>query len=81
MLDVQGRKVQWTGRSMCRRDFLRVGALGMTGLTLAQWLQLKARGEVTEGKARSVIQLPESVFAKSCPNWPGRPTSLPSSAA
>jgi len=57
MLDVQGRKVEWTGRSMCRRDFLRVGALGMTGLTLAQWLQMKAQGEVSEGKARSVIQL------------------------
>jgi len=40
-----------------RRDFLRVGALGAMGLTLADWLKLKARGEVKQGKAKSVIQL------------------------
>jgi len=57
MLDVQGRRVEWTDRSMCRRDFLRVGALGAAGLTLAQWLQLRACGQAGGGKARSVIQL------------------------
>jgi len=39
-----------------RRDFLRVGALSMAGLTLADWLRMKACGQAKEGKATSVIQ-------------------------
>jgi hypothetical protein len=43
---------------MNRRDFVRVGALGMAGLTLADWLKMKARGETSQTpKAKSVIQL------------------------
>ncbi len=40
-----------------RRDFLRVGSLSLAGLTLADWLRLKAQGQAPQGKARSVIQL------------------------
>ncbi len=40
-----------------RRDFVRVGTLGTLGLTLADWLKGKAQGAITEGKAKSVIQL------------------------
>jgi len=34
-----------------------VGALGMAGLTLADWLKLEAHGQVQEAKAKSIIQL------------------------
>jgi len=57
MLDVQGRQVAPTREGIRRRDFLKVGALGAMGLTLADWLRMKAQGAVQEGKARSVIQL------------------------
>ncbi|GAB6166742.1 DUF1501 domain-containing protein [Thermostilla marina] len=40
-----------------RRDFLRIGTLGLAGVTLADWFRLKAYAKATEGKARSVIQL------------------------
>jgi hypothetical protein len=40
-----------------RRDFLRVGAAGAIGLSLSDWIRLKAAGLATEGKAKSVIQL------------------------
>jgi len=40
-----------------RRDFIRVGALGAAGLTLADWFRMKAQGATTEPKAKSVIQL------------------------
>ncbi len=57
MLDIHGREAGWSRRGLNRRDFIRVGALGTSGLTLAQWLSLQARGEVKSGKAKSVIQL------------------------
>ena len=38
-----------------RRDFLKAGALGGTGLSLANYLQLTQAGEVKQGKAKSVI--------------------------
>ncbi len=38
-----------------RRDFLRVGVLGATGLTLSRYLQLAQAGEVRPAKARSAI--------------------------
>ncbi|MEI7688481.1 MAG: DUF1501 domain-containing protein, partial [Planctomycetota bacterium] len=37
-----------------RRDFLRVGALGVAGLTMADYLRLDA-AEPVQGKARSAI--------------------------
>jgi hypothetical protein len=58
MLDIQGRQVTLSGPQVSRRDFVRVGALGIAGLTLADWLKLQARGEVKkQPKAKSVIQL------------------------
>jgi hypothetical protein len=38
-----------------RRDFLRVGVLGATGLSLSQYLQLSAAGEVQGAKAKAAI--------------------------
>jgi len=57
MLDIEGKKVSCSRRGISRRDFVRVGALGAAGLTLADWFRLKAEGKTTEGKAKSVIQL------------------------
>jgi uncharacterized protein (DUF1501 family) len=49
-----------TGRRFCdqisRRDFLRVGALGLSGLTLADVLRLRAQAG-TQSPARSVIMI------------------------
>jgi hypothetical protein len=58
MMDIWGTRCGWTGQ-VGRRDFLRVGALGMLGLTLADWFRLSAFGQVSgdTAKARSVIQL------------------------
>jgi len=57
MLDINGQEAALSGK-MPRRDFLRVGALAATGLTLADWLRLQASGEVKpQAKAKSVIQL------------------------
>jgi len=56
MLDIHGRHAAWSRPGLSRRDFVRVGALSMSGLTLAQWLNLKAYGQVQQAKAKSVIQ-------------------------
>jgi len=57
MLDVQAGRVVRSRGGLSRRDFVRVGALGTMGLTLADWLRLKAEGAVQGGKAKSVIQI------------------------
>jgi len=57
MLHVQGRKVAVSRRGVSRRDFIRVGGLGLAGLSLADWLKMKAPGQTTEARAKSVIQL------------------------
>ena len=57
MIDVQGRQVSFSRQGMGRRDFLRVGSLGVLGLSLADWFALQAHGQVKAGKARSVIQM------------------------
>ena len=57
MLDIRGHQIVCSSGGMNRRDFIRVGALGMGGLTLADWLRLKAHGRTSEAKAKSVIQL------------------------
>jgi hypothetical protein len=56
MLDIHGRQAVWSRPRLSRRDFMRVGALSMAGLTLADWLKLKAHGQVQTAKAKSVIQ-------------------------
>ena len=38
-----------------RRDFLKVGALGVTGLSLADYLRLAGAGEVRKGQATAAI--------------------------
>jgi hypothetical protein len=57
MLEIQGSRVRRTCDGASRRDFLRAGAVGMLGLTLADWLKVQAHGETQGGKAKSVIQL------------------------
>ena len=52
-----GRNPVHAGRSLTRRSFLRVGAIGPLGLTLADYLALRAAGRATDGRARSVILL------------------------
>jgi hypothetical protein len=57
MLDIHGQRAGWSRPGWSRRDVLRVGALSMSGLTLAQWLGLKAHGQAKDtAKAKSVIQ-------------------------
>jgi hypothetical protein len=57
MLDIQGGKVTYGRAGVSRRDFIRVGAWGAAGLTLADWLRLKALGGVAEAPAKAVIQI------------------------
>jgi uncharacterized protein (DUF1501 family) len=53
MLDIRGRKAEWTPSAPARRDFLRVGAASLIGLSMADWFRLRA----APSPARSVIQL------------------------
>jgi hypothetical protein len=54
MLTLFGRRSQRSCDNISRRDFLRVGALGLGGLTLADVLRSDAQGK-TAGRPRSVI--------------------------
>src|SRR5262245_3089624 len=55
MLTFWGRKERFRDRPD-RRDFLRVGALGLAGLSLADLLRLQARGAQSEnGRPKSLI--------------------------
>jgi hypothetical protein len=45
----------WYCDGISRRDFLRVGAIGATGLSLASYLRLAEAGQVGGGKATSAI--------------------------
>jgi hypothetical protein len=57
MLTFWGRKQRFCD-AMHRREFLRLGALGLGGLTLADLLRLEARGETKEqGRAKSIIYI------------------------
>jgi hypothetical protein len=57
MFEIDARNLGPRCAGVTRRDFVRIGALGTLGLTLADWLKGKAQGAITEGKAKSVIQL------------------------
>jgi hypothetical protein len=57
MLDIDARQLIAKPAGPSRRDFLRVGVAGALGLSLPEWLRLKAFGMVAEGQAKSVIQL------------------------
>src|SRR5262245_56451645 len=55
MLTVWGAKRQGYCDGISRRDFLRVGGLGATGLTLADLLRLKANGAVNAKAAHKAV--------------------------
>jgi hypothetical protein len=57
MLDIQGRRVLCHGAGQSRREFLRVGAASLLGLSLTDWLRMQACGQVQPAKAKSVIQI------------------------
>src|SRR5262249_9084868 len=42
---------------LSRRDFLRVGAVGVGGLTLADLLKLRASGNAASGRQKAVIMV------------------------
>jgi hypothetical protein len=52
-----GLRTDRTRGRISRRSFLRVGAIGPLGLTLADYLAMRAAGRATDGRARSVILL------------------------
>src|SRR5678815_5724241 len=63
MLDILGSRVTRNCEGVSRRDFLRVGSLALGGLTLADFLRLRAAYAQTTApatrpaKAKAVIQL------------------------
>lgn len=57
MLTFWGRKQRFCDH-LSRREFLRLGALGLGGATLADLLRLEARGEMKEqGRGKSVLYI------------------------
>jgi uncharacterized protein (DUF1501 family) len=52
-----GRQKQRTCQGMSRRAFVQVGASAVLGLSLVDWLRLRALGSPDAGSARSVILL------------------------
>src|SRR4051812_36212537 len=57
MLTIPGARQQLCD-GLSRRDFLRVGTLGVGGLTLAQLLQLRAQGAVqARSSAKAIIMV------------------------
>lgn len=57
MLTIWGGKRSFCG-GVSRRDFLRLGALGLGGLTLADLLRLKARGQLADhGEPKAIIMI------------------------
>jgi len=58
MLRLSGKAVTQTCDGVTRRDFLQVGTLASIGLSLPQWMALKARGAVADDQDdRSVIMI------------------------
>ncbi len=57
MLDLLGHGVATTCNGTTRRDFLKVGALGAIGFSLADYFAAKAAGSVTAADDRSVIMI------------------------
>ena len=56
MLRIVGKRDRPGGR-ISRRSFLRVGAIGPLGLTLADYLAIRPSAGTNGGKAQSVILL------------------------
>ena len=57
MLNICGGKATRDRHGMNRRHFVRVGALGAMGFTLADWFKREAHAAAPEPKAKAVIQL------------------------
>jgi uncharacterized protein (DUF1501 family) len=57
MFDIQSNRAFQNCEGVTRRDFVRVGALGALGFSLADWFAVKASGAIKEASAKSVIQL------------------------
>ncbi len=57
MLTIRSGNPQRYCDLLSRRNFLRVGALGLGGLSLSRLLQLRAEGAVTGGRGKSVIMI------------------------
>ncbi len=57
MLGTRGSSIRCDATGMGRRDFIKLGALGLTGLTMTDMLCQKAAGQSGEAKAKSVILL------------------------
>jgi len=66
MLTIMGNRNGLFCNGLTRRDFLRVGALGVGGLTCADLLRLRAQGQAAPAQARSVILI----------NLPGGPPHI-----
>jgi hypothetical protein len=57
MLDILGRGAATTCNGTTRRDFLKVGALGAIGFSLADYFAAKAAGNVTAANDRAAIMI------------------------
>jgi len=77
MLDIEGRNIGRVSGGMSRRTFIRVGAIGAAGLTLADWYQLQAAGKASGGggKAKAVIQLWMGGGPPHTDTWDPKPNS------
>src|SRR5712692_6980630 len=63
------------GGHWSRRDFLRVGALSGLGITLRQYLQLKALGATTNSKLQACIVLWLDGGPSQVDTWDPKPKS------
>jgi Protein of unknown function (DUF1501) len=57
MLTLWGNNKHLTGDGLSRRDILRVGTLGVAGLTLADLLRLRAHGQEKRSAGKAVIMI------------------------
>ena len=76
MLTIKNQRVFQDCAGISRRDFVRVGALGMLCLTLAGWYKLEALGQTKKTpKAKSVIQLWMAGGPTHTDTWDPKPQS------
>jgi hypothetical protein len=73
MIDVIGNTCHRTCDGFTRRDFLRVGALTVFGLTFGDFLKMKAYGDAKDTKAKSVILLWMSGGPSHIDTWDPKP--------
>lgn len=57
MINLNNENGMRASNGISRRDFLRVGALGVVGLTMSDFYGLQAEGIATGAQAKSVIQI------------------------